>query len=194
MRAPWPLHFKHSHGWKKAKPIQVHEEFASHYAWGTNRVSECKVVVKSTWFPHGIKWITYHCHLDCSQKPPLGGRLNTNQGTMALINLITQLNTIFYHVWEPRMNRNSLNSIWLKAQSYITSHYMISEVLHLKHFFWALTISWSCVCESGSWLRMVHRCYSTSPRLRMEWPWSLEFHRLPPKSMNLSTWCIIPWF
>ena len=28
-------------------------------------------------FLHGIEWIMFHGHLDCFQKPPLGGRPNT---------------------------------------------------------------------------------------------------------------------
>ena len=42
---PWPMHFKHSHRWKRRSL----SEFASHYAWGTNGVCECKIDVKSTW-------------------------------------------------------------------------------------------------------------------------------------------------
>ena len=40
----WPLHFKHSHWWKR----QSWSNFASHYTWGTNIVSECKMDAKST--------------------------------------------------------------------------------------------------------------------------------------------------
>jgi hypothetical protein len=29
-------------------------------------------------FLHGIKWIVFHGHSHCCQKPPLGGRPNTN--------------------------------------------------------------------------------------------------------------------
>ena len=44
---PLPLHFKHSHWWKR----RGQSKFASHYAWGTNGVCECKMDVKSTWIP-----------------------------------------------------------------------------------------------------------------------------------------------
>jgi hypothetical protein len=44
-KVPWPLHFKHSHWWKR----RSRSKFASHYAWGTNKVCECKMDVKSTW-------------------------------------------------------------------------------------------------------------------------------------------------
>ena len=45
--SPRPIHFKHSHWrnrWSRSK-------LASHYAWGTNGVCECKMDVKSTWIP-----------------------------------------------------------------------------------------------------------------------------------------------
>jgi len=45
--SPWPLHFKHSHWWKR----RVRSKFASHYAWGTTGVCECLMDVKSTWIP-----------------------------------------------------------------------------------------------------------------------------------------------
>ena len=45
--SPWPLHFKHSHWWKGWS----RSKFASHYAWGTNGVCECKIDVKSIWIP-----------------------------------------------------------------------------------------------------------------------------------------------
>jgi len=40
---PWPLHFKHSHWWKRWSG----SKFASHYAWGTNIVCECEMDVKT---------------------------------------------------------------------------------------------------------------------------------------------------
>ena len=45
--SPWPLHFKHSHWWKR----RSWSKFTLHYAWGTNGVCECKMDVKSTWIP-----------------------------------------------------------------------------------------------------------------------------------------------
>ena len=46
-KSPCPLHFKHSHWWKR----RSRSKFASHYAWGTNGTCECKLDVKSTWIP-----------------------------------------------------------------------------------------------------------------------------------------------
>ena len=53
--SPWPLHFKHSHWWK----WRSRSKFASHYAWGTNGVRECKMDAKTTWFP------TWHRNGSC---------------------------------------------------------------------------------------------------------------------------------
>ena len=46
--SPWPLHFKHSHSWKR----RSRSKFTSHYAQGTNGVCECMMDVKSTWIPY----------------------------------------------------------------------------------------------------------------------------------------------
>jgi hypothetical protein len=46
LRTRGPVHFKHSHWWRRWS----RSKFASHYAWGTNRVCECKMDVKSIWF------------------------------------------------------------------------------------------------------------------------------------------------
>ena len=45
--SPWPLHFKHSHWWKR----RSWSRFDSHYTRGTNILCECKMDVKSTWIP-----------------------------------------------------------------------------------------------------------------------------------------------
>ena len=67
--SPWPLHFKHSHWWKR----QTYSKFALHYGWGTNGVCECKMDVKSTW--HRMDHVSWS--LGLLSKPPLGGRPNT---------------------------------------------------------------------------------------------------------------------
>ena len=55
--SPWPLHFKHSHWWKRWS----RSKFASHYTWGTNGVCECVIDVKFTWIStwhwmHHVSW------------------------------------------------------------------------------------------------------------------------------------------
>ena len=68
-----------------AGPSSLH----SIYAWGTNKVCECKMDVKCTWIPtwHQIDHVSWS--LDCFQKPSLEGRPTQNQETMALWMLTT---------------------------------------------------------------------------------------------------------
>ena len=73
---PWPLHFKHSHWWKR----RTQSKFASHYVWGINIVSECKMGVKSTWIPTWHRMGHVSWSLGFFSKPPLGGRPNTKPG------------------------------------------------------------------------------------------------------------------
>ena len=142
--------FKHSHWWK----MRSWSKFASHYAWGTNGVCECKKDVKSTWILAWHKWIMFHGHLDCSQKPPLGGRPNTKPGDRSTPNIHNHWFILCYHVWGLAWIKINWNSMWLKAWSHVTSHYTWGFVttLHdfggvlgqpLDTFFWVLTISWS---------------------------------------------------
>jgi hypothetical protein len=100
----WPLHFKHSHWWKR----QSRSKFASHYAWGTNGVCECKTDVKSTWTPtwhqmDHVSWslgIIFKHHL-------LEGGLTQNRETTAL-QMLTTVGLFYWSCVRTRMNRNSL--------------------------------------------------------------------------------------
>jgi hypothetical protein len=127
---------------------------APHYAWGTNGVSECKTGVESTWVLTShqmdhfvVTWIIFKNHL-------LKIGLTQNRETMALWTLITVDFILFYHAWGPAWIEIHRNSILLRAQSHMTSHYTRGSVttLHdfggvlgrpLNPFVWALLISWS---------------------------------------------------
>ena len=96
----------------------------------------------------------FHGHLDYFQKPPLGGRPNTKPGDHGTPNAHNRWFILFYHVWGPAWIEIHWNSIWLRAQSHMTSHYTWGSVITLHDFggvlgwpldtfFWALTISWS---------------------------------------------------
>ena len=80
--SPWPLHFKHSHWWKRRSRWS---KFAtSHYAWGTNGVNMwmqdgCKVYMDSYMASNGS---CVHGHLDSFQKPSLGVGMRENRETM----------------------------------------------------------------------------------------------------------------
>ena len=147
---PWPLQFKHSRWWKR----RSRSKFASRYAWGTDRVSECKVDVKSTWIPtwHRIDHVSWW--LGSFSKRPIRGRPNTKPGDHGTPKVHNCWFIIFYHVRGYYMNENLWNNTWLRVWSHMTSHYTWGPVttLHdfgsvlrqpLDTFFWALTISWS---------------------------------------------------
>ena len=148
--SPWPLHFKHSHWWKRWSWCK----FASYYARGTNGVCECKMDVRSTYIP------TWHQNGSCftvtwtiSKNHILEVGLTHNWETMAFQTLRTWF-ILFDHVWGPLWIKSHWNSIWLRARSFMTSHYTWGSVSTLhdfggvlgrpsETFFWALTISWS---------------------------------------------------
>ena len=88
----WPLHFKHSHWWKR----RSRSHYAWHYAWGTNEVCECKMDVKiyvdSYMIANGscfmITWIIFKNHL-------LEVGLTQNRETMAL-RMLTTVDLIYF--------------------------------------------------------------------------------------------------
>ena len=96
----------------------------------------------------------FHGHLDDSQKPALGGRLNTKPGDHGIVNAHNCWFILFYYAWGPAWIEMHWNSIRLRAQSHMASHYTWGYVttLHdckgvlgrpLDTLLWALTISWS---------------------------------------------------
>ena len=102
---PWPLHFKHSRWWKRRSP----SKFASHYAGGTNGVmwmqDGCTIYMDPYMASNGsrfvVTWIIF-------QKSPFGGRPNTKPEDHGTPNAHHRWSILFYHVWGPRMYRNSL--------------------------------------------------------------------------------------
>jgi hypothetical protein len=149
--SPWPLHFKHSRWWKR----RSRSKFASHYTWGTNKVCECKMDVKSTWIPteHQMDLVSRSLGLFL-KKPLLGDRSNIKLGHHGTPNAQNRWFILVYHMWGPAWLEIHWNSIWLRVRSHMTSHYTWGSVttLHdfggvlgwpLDTFFWALTISWS---------------------------------------------------
>ena len=83
--SPWPLHFKHSHWWKK----RTRSKFTSYYTWGSNGVCECKmdgckVFMDFYMASNGscFTWIIFLNHL-------LEVGLTQNQKTTALWTFIT---------------------------------------------------------------------------------------------------------
>jgi hypothetical protein len=110
----WPLHFKHSHWWKR----RSRSKFASHYAWGTSGVCECKMDVKFTWIPiwHQMDHISYMVTWIIFKKPLLGNRPNTKPWDRGTLNAHNCWCILFYHVWGTAWIKNSLKYNWLRAQ------------------------------------------------------------------------------
>ena len=106
-------------------------------------------------FLHGTQQITFHGHLDSSQKLPLGGTPNTKPEDHTTPNASNRWFILFFHVWRPTRIKIYWNYIWLRAQSRMTSHYTWGSVTTPHDFggvlgrrpwdafVWALTISWS---------------------------------------------------
>ena len=89
-------------------------------------------------FLHGIKWIMFHGHLDYSQKPHLGCRLNTKLGDQDTPNTHNCWFILLYHVWGPTRIEIHWNNIWLRVRSHMTSHYTWGPmtILHDLEVFW----------------------------------------------------------
>ena len=94
----------------------------------------------------------FHGHLDCFQKPPLGGRPNTKLGDHGTPNAHKCWFILLHHVWGPAWIAIHWYTMWLRALSRVTSHDTWESVttLHdfggalerpLDTFFRALTIS-----------------------------------------------------
>ena len=114
---PWPLHFKHSHWWKRRSWSKI----ALHYAWGTTGICECKILHG---FQYNIKWIMFHGHLDYFQKPPREGRPNTKPpGDHGTPNVHNPLLYSISSCMRTRMNRNSVKQHLTKGPvTYIWPH------------------------------------------------------------------------
>jgi hypothetical protein len=150
--SPLPLHFKHSHWWKRRSRSKF---VASHYAWGANGVCECKMDVKSAWNPNmALNGSCVDGHLDNFQKSPLGGRPNTKPGDHGTPNAHNCWFILFYHARRTAWIGMHWTSIWFRAQSQMTSRCTWGSMptldgfggvlgRPLDTFFWALTISWS---------------------------------------------------
>ena len=128
--SPWPVHFKHCHGWKGgAAPSSLHTTLEGPTESST----------------------TFKNHL-------LEVGLTKNWETMALWTLTTvDALILFYHVWGSAWIEIRWHSIRLRSRSHTTSHYTWGPATTLHDvggvlgwdglwtlpFFWALTISWS---------------------------------------------------
>ena len=168
--SPWPLHFTHSHWWKR----RSRSKFASHSAWGTNGVCECKMDVKSAWMDsymasNGscfmVTWTIFKNHL-------LEVGRTQNQETMAL-RMLPTVDLFYCTMCEDPHEQKSIDvasgwgpgHIWASHYTWGSArpYYMMLEVCWDGLWtlsFWALTISWSRFSArvwSGPKLRNVNK-------------------------------------
>ena len=138
---PWSLHFKHSHWWKRLS----RSKFTSHYAGGTNGFSECKMdPLVPTW--HQMD------HLDYFQKSPLGGRQNTepeDHGTSKPHNCCF---IYFFMCEDSAWIETHWSSIWLRARSHMTSHYIWGSMTTLHDFGSVLDGLWTLLLDSHNFM------------------------------------------
>ena len=81
---------------------------------------------------HGIKWIMFHGHLDYSQKPPLGGRPNTNPWYRDTPNAHHRWFILYYHVREQKIIEIAFG--WEPGHIWMTSPYTWGSVTTLHEF------------------------------------------------------------
>ena len=119
--SPWPLHYKHSHWWKR----RSWSKFASYYAWETYGVGECKMNVKSTWIHpwHQMDHVLWS--LGPFSNSTFGKAFNTKLVDHGTPNVHKRWIILFYHVRGPEWIETHWNIIWLRARSHMASHYMV---------------------------------------------------------------------
>ena len=108
----WPLRFKYSHWLKRWS----WSKFASHYTWGTNGVSECKMDVKFAWIPtwYQMNHVSWSIGLSKNNHLLVVGLIQNREIT-ALWNF-----TVIYLLYciicdDPAWMEDHWNSIWLRA-------------------------------------------------------------------------------
>ena len=164
---PMTVTLQASHWWKR----RSRSKFASHYAWGTNKVCECMICsmdVKSTWIP---TWITSRGHLDYFQKPPLGSRPNTKPGDRGTPNAHNCWFILVYHVWGPTWVEIHWTSIWLRVRSHMASHYTWRSVTTTTTWFWRCVATAFGQCLLGS-----HNFTVMALDSCVKWPFTHDFN------------------
>ena len=158
--SPLPIHFKHSHWWK----WRIRSKFTSHYAWGTNRVCERKMDIKSTWIPtwhrmdHVLCWTILKNHL-------LEGGLTQKQEAMALW-MLAVVDLFYFNMCEGPYELSFIkiefgwgsSPLWLHTtlEGPWPHYYMILEV-GWDGGLWILSLGLS---QLISWSRLLARVWS----------------------------------
>ena len=116
---------------EKAEPVQVH-------------FTLCLRDQQSMWVQHGCKVYMDTCTTSNGscfmvtwtifKKPPLGCRPHTKPGDRGTLNVHNRSFILFYYTWRPASIGIHWNSIWLRAQSQMTSHYTWGSMTTLHEF------------------------------------------------------------
>jgi hypothetical protein len=163
----WPLHFKHSHWWKRWSRSKF---AASHYTRGTKKVvCECKMDVTSTQIPtwHQMDHASWSLGL-FSKNPPLGGKPNTKPRDNGTLNAHHHRLILFHHVRGPVCVEIHRISMWLRARSHTTSHYHSRRIR--DH---TTTWHWRCVGPAfGHFLLGSHNVMVTALGSSTKWPYT----------------------
>jgi hypothetical protein len=155
-KGPYPLHFKHSHRWKRWR----WSIFASNYVWGTNLGKEmqdgCKVYMDSYMASNGSCFV-FLCIVFQNHLLEVG-LIEKARETMGLWNHTIVIYQYFFMCGDPTFIENHWNSVWLRARSHMTLHYTRGPVTILHDFGsglgWPLDPSFALLqfCGHSSWL------------------------------------------
>jgi hypothetical protein len=115
---------------ERTEPVQVHFTIGLRDQRSMWMQDGCKKY--STWIPtwHQMDHVSWSPGL--FSKPPLGGRPNTKPGDHGTPNGHNRWFILFYHVWGPRVNRNSSKRHLVEGRSHMTSHYTRGSVTTLR--------------------------------------------------------------
>ena len=152
---------------EKVEPVQVRFTLCLRDQRSMWMQDKCKVYMDSYMASNGSCFMITLTILN--KKPPLGGRPNTKPGDHGTPNAHNCWFILIYHVW-PAWIEIHWNSIWLRAQSHMTSQYTWGFVTTLNDFGGVLghpvdTFFW------GS-----HNFMVTALGFCVEWP-LVTFHR-----------------
>ena len=170
--SPWPLHFNHSHWWNRRN----RSKFASHYAWGTDGVCECKMYVKPTWIPtwHRMDHVSWSLGL-FSKNHLLEVGLTQNQEIIALWTLTT-VGLFYFITCEDPCEHKSIEIAFGWGPGHIRLHSTLEDP-------WPHSWLWRCVGMAvGHFLFGLSQSHGHGSWLvcevaLSEWVWSVKNER-----------------
>jgi hypothetical protein len=131
--SPWPLHFKHSHWWKKAEPVQVRFTLRLRDQRSVWMQDGCKVYVDSYPASNGscfmVTWTIFKNHI-------LEVGLTKNRETKAPW-MLTTVDLFYFNMLRTRMDKHSLKWHLVEGPNpYMASNrscYMVTWTIFKNH-------------------------------------------------------------